>query len=455
MVFMRFLVFASFLFVLNVCASDYKISLLEFSQDNYLYSITSINDKGQILGVYGNNLGNNIRKTYIYDQKKGVTFIDSKDQSIHPIAINNACQVLGCSGNKPFVWSKAFGFRWIEVNDSRQVHVYGLNDLGQVIGFYHDARSDSCRPFMWDYGVITDMGPGSEFSQSIEALGYHVMNISLKSVNNRGELVGHFSYGKFNKKTNKYVVVGGENFFWNGDIHILPKLEDSTTVQFDMKMNNRGVVLLYNYNETSYLWDKESGLQKIDGFIGRALNDSNIVLGMMCNLNDMTEARLPAIWKEGSITTIATLLDVENISNISFPYAEDYSIEGLSFQNFSLYDFGLFEINNKGQIPCLGSIWGDNYPCLIEPNIQENSSQIYFDKGDDKDDDNRTLLHHASGNGDFDVCQSLIDFGLNPNDQDKWGQTPLYIVAEMARYAKTAIEKKLLKYCKSSYCKWR
>lgn len=87
----------------------------------------------------------------------------------------------------------------------------------------------------------------------------------------------------------------------------------------------------------------------------------------------------------------------------------------------------------------MGIIWGDKYPCLIEPNNQE-PSHAYLEEGTTTND--KTLLLQAARNGEYNACQDLIDFGFNPNDQDEWGQTPLYFVAETAQHAKTSAEKK-------------
>ena len=192
-------------------ASEYTVSLLGLALTDAHCQVAAINDKGQILGRHQENKPNSKRNIFIYDSKNGLTLIDLKE-NLYPQTINNAGQVLG-HGNRPFIWSKTFGIRWLEVPNSTNVQAIGLNDLGQIIGSYLESGSSIRRPFIWDYGVVTDMGPGSDFSQSIEALGYHVMDIRLLAINNRGELAGAFSYGKFNRKTNKYVVIGQENFF--------------------------------------------------------------------------------------------------------------------------------------------------------------------------------------------------------------------------------------------------
>ena len=44
--------------------------------------------------------------------------------------------------------------------------------------------------------------------------------------------------------------------------------------------------------------------------------------------------------------------------------SDNYAIESLT---------SISDINNKGQIPCMGSIWGDQFPCLLEPIKKQES----------------------------------------------------------------------------------
>jgi len=438
---LRFLVFACCFVSFQSFASEYNVSLLGVAVTDVKCGVTAINDKGQVLGLYQETRQYSISKVYIYDSKNGLTLIEAKDQNLSPIAINNAGQVLGY-GNKPFIWSKAFGIRWLEVPNSTQTNAIDLNDLGQIIGSYLEAGSVVFRPFMWDYGVVTDMGPNSEFSQSIEVLGYHVMSIQLLSLNNRGELAGTFSYGKFNKKTNKYIAVGSENFFWDGDIHILPKPEEYLGI---IKVNNHGVVLLYNYNKTTYLWDKQSGFRIIDNFIGRNLNDSNTVFGetMQFEARYNQEFPKPSVWNDGITKSLATLLGVKDISNIAPRCSDDYLIESLDFSD----GCNRFDINNKGQIPCMGQIWGDQYPCLLEPINPENIGfdlSLIKDPGVASNDGNRSLLQSASRMGLVEACQMLIDSGQDPNSKDKWGNSCLHLAADLNINAQNPEEKKTL-----------
>lgn len=483
---------AIFCFLSSIAfANDYTVAPLAIeSLAIGQWYASEINNKGQILGYHYDN---GIFKLFIYDSKTGInTFIDAKGQYLRPLKINNAGQVLGCDHNqKPFIWSKVLGIRWLEIPNSINVSAVDLNDLGQIIGSYFSQGSNTWRPYLWDYGVVTDMGIGSEFSQAIEALGYHVMSIELSSVNNKGELAGNFAFGKFNEKTKKYIVEGYKAFFWNGDLNILPLPND---FQPTIKINNHGIAMINS--DHCYIWDIDNGLRPILDFQGRALNDSLTVFGYSSN-------GAPGLWKNNCIYPLADLLGISDISNMA-PYLSDsYDLERIDSFN---------SLNNKGQIPCVGYIWGDPYPCLLEPIIQENKVidlSLFMDSYKNSDDfdrgstlryairhdfheiasylisygpnayldmdkclflaaekgnldainqmveigwntnikslhDNRSLLHHAARMGQAPICQFFIDHDRALDDKDKWGQSSLHLAIELAINAKTVEEKKTL-----------
>lgn len=348
-------------------ASEYKVSLLGLeSLPNIQCEVTAINDKGQVLGTYRDG---SIQKIYIFDSKNGLTLIESKDdQFIRPWKLNNAGQVIGYGNNsKAFIWSKVFGIRWLDIFNSPSAFASDLNDLGQIIGTYRPLGSNAGqRPFMWDNGVVTDMGQESEFAQNIENVGFHVMDIQLTSINNKGELVGYFGYGKYDLKKHKFVLVGYKNFFWNGDMHILP-LSDSFSNNLPSpkaaKVNNNGSVLVSDFNPitgkyTSYLWDLKNGLKIIDNTCGIALNDSNTILCQEVVIKDHIYFSY-SIWNDGVVKSLDELLGVLDVNQMAPPYSDTYDIERIE---------SLVNINNKGQIPCMGWIWGDQYPCMLEPN---------------------------------------------------------------------------------------
>ena len=192
-----------------------------------------------------------------------------------------------------------------------------MNDVGQIVGRYRIKESDSIeRPFLYSNGVASDMGTQSDLALQLENLGFHVIDIELTSINNRGEITGSFEYGKFNAMKKKFVKIGCLPFFWNGTAHVLPFSKPFQS-NVGVKLNNKGICLISTDEET-YLWDIESGLKQIQNFDGRLINDSSLIYGQLrvYNASGTDWKWIPAIWKNDKIVSIAELLDVSAINQM-------------------------------------------------------------------------------------------------------------------------------------------
>jgi hypothetical protein len=376
------IIFASFFSY----AAEYKTRLLGTeSFSGVQWTVKGINDKGQVFGGYTEWIPDQgERQTIFITEINGeLSLIENDRIYVHNhFVINNNSQIAGPwnGPTRKFIWSKIQGICSLSIFDPSDAHFQQLNDLGQLIGAYNPHDEDNPNqmiPFLWNNGVSTNMGVGSEFAKQFEDLGYKIISIKLMSINNKGELAGYFRYGKYNQKQNKIVPAGYKTFFWNGSAHILPLLSD-TEIPEIVKLNYHGVVLVTTSkwkNEqtiltTTYLWTFEHGLQILPDFYGIDLNNAPIVLGYITDYSDNKEYHvyqvyqgslvkgIPAIWKNGQYVTVAELLGVSDIHNIISPYSDDYEVEQI---------LNIVQINNKGQIACQGYLWGENHPCILEP----------------------------------------------------------------------------------------
>jgi len=374
---------------LNLYSHEYEATLigtesLPIPENCHVqWSVTGINDKGQIYGGYEQNelFKSSKELIYLYDSKDGIIFIEDDARQLYPqnSIANNKGQIVGTCGGKPniFLFSNLLGFRNLDFSEifekyktERDSNIYidpiALNDFGQLIVTYY-MHSTGRKPLLWDNGVIYEMGTSTDFSKNFEELGYHIMDLQISSINNNGELAGYFCYGKFSEKRNQYVKAGYKAFFWNGDIHIID-LQSGNEPPNVLKVNNMGVVLLtedirdeyHDTMEVTYLWDLNNGLKSLINFRGIDLNDSSIVLGDKREYNRCDWYRVPAIWKNDQCLTIAELLGVSNIENMAPPYSDEYLIEKLDIESFA-------GINNQGQIVCIGTLWGEQHPCILKP----------------------------------------------------------------------------------------
>ncbi len=369
----------SFLSISIFANNQYEISLIEIDHEFEQHiQVEAINDKGQLLGQYCNKQD----EIFLFDAVEGLTIINTDHpipyNNSYPIAFNNMGQVLGYAlkpklDNRdgcvyycyfPFMWNRALGIQWLDVFNSSYILAHDLNDLGQVIGTYlpdQDYKEplfdifEFGRPFLWDNRMATDLGVGSEFSNSIETFGYHIMEINLERINNKGEMVGFFAFGKYNKKKNKYVKSGLNYFFWDGEMHVITLPKDNQNKRFKIvKVNNNGVVLISNDFNTTYLWDKQNDLRRVKYFSGVDINDSNVLLGTSISDNFGIPYK-KAIWKDGNIFTLEKLLGVKDIGHIDYSYSDSIVIEDI------------YTMNNKGQIQCDGSIKGVSHLFFLNP----------------------------------------------------------------------------------------
>lgn len=361
-------IFCCFAFGTCAAVAEYRITpLCGLSSTKSYCETRSINDKGQVIGSYAeieNGKYTGTTKIFLFDREQGFISICIPKQNLSPYSFNNQGQVIcyDSGTQKCFIWDTKLGISHFNPFNAHYCFIRSLNNSGKMLGFYRQTPTDAFRSFLVDNGVITDLGIGSDFSYNSEFLGYHMMDLNVCAINDKNQLIGTFSYGKLHPTKNKYVKVGTISFFWDGKIHFLPENISA------FGLNNKGLVLarkappLFGWSDETYLWDLEGGLRYLPGFIGWAINDSSVVLGEkdeeVVDHSGMV-VKNPAIWREGAIITLADLLGVESIYSLAPPYSDSYSIEALSKVAYS--------INSKGQITCMGIIWGDSYPVILEP----------------------------------------------------------------------------------------
>ncbi len=143
-----------------------------------------------------------------------------------------------------------------------------INNAGQVVGQANLAGDKNAHAYIWQNGVITDLG----------ALGSEA-NSSAEGINNLGEVVGWSE-----------APAGGRNaMYWHGDqtININTQLGASNSVAWDI--NDHGVVvgqgnILPGFAK-GWIWSKDTGggpAGTLPGYMGganRAINNDGVVVG--------------------------------------------------------------------------------------------------------------------------------------------------------------------------------
>jgi probable HAF family extracellular repeat protein len=93
--------------------------------------------------------------------------------------LNNLGQVVGDSGPDAFVWDSVNGMRKLPLPENSASAAYGINDAGQIAGYFDDMRDGLCHGFLWDNGEMTDLGTLHDRS-----------NVVPYAINNQGQIVG-------------------------------------------------------------------------------------------------------------------------------------------------------------------------------------------------------------------------------------------------------------------------
>ncbi|MCC5621530.1 DUF3466 family protein [Nostoc sp. CHAB 5715] len=196
----------------------------------------------------------------------------------------------------------------------------GINKLGQVVGYSAKGDGSSFRAFLWENGVIKDIGTlGGDGSVAWD-------------VNNSGKVVGGAHTGKQDPNGNGIF----HAFAWNkktGMIDITPSTEDSTRAE---AINDANQIIISQGNQAFVIKNgvksnlcsdssRECFAYDINNF-GLIVGYSEVALRQKCDFypeynntticSDIT-ARRAHLWKNGNLINLGTIGDATDESNWS------------------------------------------------------------------------------------------------------------------------------------------
>lgn len=170
-------------------ATTYTITNLGDSLDHDSVAF-DINNAGQVLGY-----DNDGRQDFVWSAQQGKQYITPLDGSTYGQAtfINNNGQVLGYdvvnNSRQYFLWQANTGTQAIDIHGQagEYVNITGLNDQGQVSGYFQNQNATQFTPFVWSQsnGVIRLGSLSGQSNATGQALG----------INNLGQIVGFSSVG--------------------------------------------------------------------------------------------------------------------------------------------------------------------------------------------------------------------------------------------------------------------
>jgi probable HAF family extracellular repeat protein len=251
-----------------------------------------INNRGQIVGVFGNPGDSNIFGFLLEDGK--VTNLDPPGGRFIPNAINDRGQIVGCSstaGNPschPFIWENG---KMTDLSKLGKIAstADAINDRGQVALCSSTGESSSCR--VWEDGTVSELGTlDGQISE-------------LAGINDRGQVVGSWFSTTDYKGTQAFMLENGVVT----DLGSLGADVYGRVFTIPLGINERGQVVGYSTVgehdfSHGFLWEN-GAISDLAPFNPNAINDRGQIVGTGPGGRRVPHASL---WEIGKITDLGT-----------------------------------------------------------------------------------------------------------------------------------------------------
>ncbi len=223
-----------------------------------------INDQGQVVGT-ASLPGDATSHAFLLTPQGGVWFQDSNLDGRNDLMIdlgnaaafdiNNVGQVVGTSGDHPFLWDAVNGMTDLGGDG----WAAGINETGQVTGFVTDAVSGTECAFLWDAAHgMTVLGAGPNYAESRAA-----------AINDAGQVVG-FRWNSLGNDDSAFVWTPDSPNGLTGnftDLGMLAGFAVGASVSNATGINNAGQVVGFETGEGigyqsyhPFLWDTAGGM---------------------------------------------------------------------------------------------------------------------------------------------------------------------------------------------------
>ncbi len=279
-------------------------------------SAAAIDEHGTVVGSSSTDLGERRAQIWLGDgsaQELGT--LQNGTYSFATAVSDDGAWIVGNSGIRPLVDPHHFddieqGFVWHQ--DAMQSvgalynpatvnrrfgtsEAYGVNDHGQVVGYSVVFRQGLQSAFLWEDGVMTDIGLANETAFNSRAF----------DINNAGQVVGDIVTGSAD-------LVGSQAFLWQeGAFSYLPH-PDGYTSSTALAINEAGQVVGWSGdgpNTTAVLWSSE-GVTAIGGLPGdessQALDIND--LGQVVGRSGASGQTRAVIWRSGVAVDLNSVL---------------------------------------------------------------------------------------------------------------------------------------------------
>jgi probable HAF family extracellular repeat protein len=212
------------------------------------------------------------------------------------------------------------------MTDTGEIVPIAMNNNGLILASPSESENP---PYLWDNGVLTEIGP-------LSGSGRYPLNLSPKDININGQvIVNTYDFDSFSPR--------GAAFWDQGVFSVLPALSSDIREIRVTDINDRGQVVGYNYGNTGqrgFVWE-EGKLTDLGALGGRGGGSSSeppppIVInnkGQVAGTYTIGGKRHAFVWYRGIKADLGTLGGLDS-SNPQEP----------------LFGSGALAINNRGQV---------------------------------------------------------------------------------------------------------
>ena len=414
-----FVIFCFFVSVSAYATPSYRLVDLGLQESDQSEAV-AVNDNGQVAGSYW-MFGK--KYYFLWEEDNGITLIDLPEFTNISV-LNNAGQIAGnykdaAGKDRGFIWDLQSGFSDIDTLGGSFTRVYGMNDLGQIVGESESSslsfvdKLNEQHAFLWQDGSMTDLGA---ISGDLGVIGDRS---KATSINNQGQIIGTSNYlivhkRKFLRKNNHAVI-------WrNGVLEEIDNALDSDCNASATSINDLGIATF---------WHEKYGHFAVN------IAEKNRILFSINNFSQPFK-----ITNTNDIFVMHELLP--GIPAFYLGFLKDSDSKEYCFDGDS-YAYVYFQNSVESQIPwkqnsfvghgfnnkrlIVGSaanIFGERHAVLLVPEESEITVEYYQDHNDDRtsiDESESSELFNESPNESGSILENEQKTLLGPMIADKQG----------------------------------
>jgi|GEM_PF-3098925 len=273
--------------------------------------LTGVNNLDQAVGFYF--FGDGPERGFVWSEETGMVTLPRVPGGVRPLDINDAGQITGEMGDSPglaFLWD---GQQYIELGipeGGTYSSPAAINNDGVIVGTWVNAFIGIAQGFIWEDGVLTDVGPI-----------LHVANSDAADINDGGRIAGSMGMSRLTDFRAFILTLGAPPF-----VRALPPGSVATESRALNAFDDLGGFARYldvdgRPSFRAIVWRNNlfDVIPPFDGFRNSDTSDLN-VRGTTIGRNSIPISRA-FVWQNGVVADLEALIDSPVPIRILFPSA--------------------------------------------------------------------------------------------------------------------------------------